>query len=106
MGAYGEFTPGIGSNELRIDEGLVNRLEAAKGKEKRNLKFLTAVTVIHEHTHYGDDQNGIDTPGEEGNMLEIASFNRVVNDANAEQSRKEFRKKQIIRILILGIINN
>lgn len=39
---------------------------------------LLDATVLHELTHYFDDQGGIDYPGEEGAQFEIDSYGRVI----------------------------
>jgi hypothetical protein len=73
----GEFTPGIGSNEIRLNEILVTAFENGAPP---NLAFTqnaagqsmprVGVTILHELIHWGDDQDGIDFPGEEGEQFE------------------------------------
>lgn len=72
VGAYGEFTPGIGSNEIRLDTNLVLEFEAGKGirKARAGNVYKVGVILLHELTHWCDDQDGIDYPAEEGNEFE------------------------------------
>lgn len=81
-GAVGQFTPGIGSNEIRIDKTAVESFEAGRGisKTKSGKRVsLVGVALLHELVHWGDDQDGIDRPGEEGAEFEIAVYGHVVN---------------------------
>ena len=87
-GAYGEFTPNSGSTELRLDVGLVKKLEAATGTKELDFQFLVEVTTLHEFTHYGDDQDGKDIPGEEGEHFENAAYGTVVTESNMATVRK------------------
>ena len=95
-GAYGSFTPNTGSNELRVDEDLLKKQDEATGDKKKDYKFLTGVTILHENTHRGDDQNGVDYPGEEGSQMEQASFGVVVDETNMRSARENYpsRAKQ------------
>jgi len=81
MGAYGEFEPGIGSNEISIERLLVVDFEAGRGMRVVGAGSvpLVGVTLLHELVHWGDDQDGIDRPGEEGEEFERAVYGRVVN---------------------------
>jgi len=90
--AYGRFRPGKKSKELQISKGLLNKQNKAKGSKKKDYKFLTAVTILHENTHRGDDLDGKDFPGEEGNKMEKASFGVVVDEGNMRLARKKFKK--------------
>ena len=54
----GSFDPGINSTTLNISEDLVNRLEQEEGITADVYLFLTAVTILHESAHYGDDIKG------------------------------------------------
>jgi len=65
----GQFTPNVNSQELRINERLLQDYENGL----RSGKQLDA-TVLHELTHYFDDQDGVDYPGEEGELFEAASY--------------------------------
>lgn len=79
----GEFTPGISSNEIRLNEILV---AAYENGTPAHLAFTTnaagtkmprvGVTILHELVHWGDDQDGIDYPGEEGELFEQAVYGR------------------------------
>jgi RHS repeat-associated protein len=93
-GAYGEFTPGISSNEIRVDEDLLKKQDAAKGEDKKDYDFLTGVTILHENTHRGDDQDNVDYPGEEGEQMEQDSFGRIVDESNMNAARKDFENKK------------
>jgi len=80
-GAYGQFTPNVGSNEIRIDKGVVEDFEAGRGvrRTSRGRKvFLVGVTLLHELIHWGDDKDGIDRPGEEGNEFEIRIYGKII----------------------------
>ena len=79
-GAYGEFTPGIHSNEIRIDTKLVTNFESGKGMKvaKAGNVFLVGVTLLHELVHWGDDKDGIDRPGEEGEEFEKLIYGAVI----------------------------
>jgi len=80
-GAYGEFTPNIKTNEIRIDRNVVTDFETGKGKRvaKAGNVYLVGVTLLHELVHWGDDQDGIDRPGEEGEEFEIKMYGNVIN---------------------------
>jgi|GEM_PF-968455 len=88
--AFGAFDSGIKSNILNIDVDLVEALENAKGRDRDYLLFLVAVTILHEYTHYGDDQDGIDYKGkigegEEGNAFEIEAYGKFISKPEAEK---------------------
>lgn len=78
--AFGEFTPGIHSNEIRIKTSLVTDFE--NGRDRRIARagnvYLVGVTLLHELVHWGDDQNGIDRPNEEGEEFERAIYGNVI----------------------------
>ena len=98
-GAYGEFTPGIGSKELRLNEKYVKQLETATGADRDALLFLIAVTLLHKYTHYGDDQDGIDYigavgNGEEGNAFELTAYGQIITGRTATQIIEQWKKKQ------------
>lgn len=79
----GEFTPGISSNEIRLNKILVKAYEDGS---PANLAFTqnargqkmprVGVTILHELVHWGDDQDGIDFEGEEGELFEQAVYGR------------------------------
>ena len=75
----GEFTPDSGSNEIRINRKRVEQFEKGKGLEKTahgNLVYVVGTILLHELTHWADDQDGVDTPGEEGKMFEEAIYGK------------------------------
>ena len=72
-GANGEFSPGIGSQELRIDDTIVNAYEKAKTDLPAHKLFLES-TILHEFTHFLDDQDSTDRAGEEGQDFEEATY--------------------------------
>ncbi|WP_323037214.1 hypothetical protein [Pararhodobacter sp.] len=81
LGACGEFSPGIGSNELRILTRLAEEFEAGKGKETTTdgkEVYVLGVTLLHELIHWGDDQDGINRPVEEGEEFEKAIYGKVI----------------------------
>ncbi len=79
----GEFTPNTGSNEIRLNRILVTAYENGT---PANMAYTTnaagtqlprvGVTILHELVHWGDDQDGIDYPGEEGELFETAVYGR------------------------------
>jgi hypothetical protein len=78
--AYGEFTPDSSSNEVRIDVDLVKDFEAGRDwvTNKQGLKLhLAGATILHEMVHWADDQDGVDYPGEEGELFEQAVYGKV-----------------------------
>ena len=81
VGVVGEFTPGKKSNEIRIDTTLVKNFESGKGvrKARAGNVYLVGVTLLHELVHWGDDQDGIDRPGEEGEEFEKLIYGKVIN---------------------------
>ncbi len=80
-GAYGEFTPDVGSNEIRIDTSLVLEFEAGRGRRvaRAGNVYLLGVSLLHELIHWADDQDGIDRVGEEGEEFERLMYGRVIN---------------------------
>ncbi len=83
MDDYGQFTPNSSSNEIRIQEKIVKEFESGsknslKKTKSGNLVYLVGVTLLHELTHWADDQDGIDTEGEEGEHFENAMYGKVI----------------------------
>ena len=80
VAAYGYFTPGVHSNEIWIDAKTVQAFEAGRGRRavRAGRVYLVGVTLLHELVHWGDDQDGVDRPGEEGEELERLLYGRVV----------------------------
>lgn len=86
LGALGAFSPNTSSNEIRVDEDLVKQFESGKGLRKTpkgQLVYLLGVTLLHELTHWADDQDGVDfeggSDGEEGNEFERRIYGGVIN---------------------------
>lgn len=96
----GYFHQGVGSDVLAISTPFVNDAIKAKGDLKKDYVFLTAVTILHEHVHYGDDQDGVDyntseedgegRTGEEGGMFEVQLFGKRLNEMNMRSNRLKF----------------
>lgn len=75
----GEFTPDVGSNEIRINRKRVEQFEAGDGLEATatgKLVYVVGTILLHELTHWADDQDGVDTPGEEGKAFEMAIYGK------------------------------
>lgn len=79
----GEFTPNIHSNDLRINMHVAAAFEA--GSPPRLMWTTNAIgtrfpligtSILHELVHWGDDQDGVDYPGEEGDLFEIRVYGR------------------------------
>ena len=77
----GEFTPSIGSNEIRLNIILVNAFESGAPAQLAYTRNAAGqrmprvgVTILHELVHWGDDQDGIDYPGEEGELFETEVY--------------------------------
>lgn len=80
VGALGEFTPDIGSQEIRINRRMVEEFEAGRGRRatRAGNVYLVGVTILHELIHWADDRDGIDRPGEEGEEFERAVYGNVI----------------------------
>lgn len=80
-GAHGEFTPNIGSNEIRVNTATVQEFESGGGirKARNGNVYLIGVTLLHELIHWCDDQDRIDRPGEEGEEFENLVYGNVIN---------------------------
>lgn len=78
--ASGEFTPNTKTNEIRLNKKLVEDFEKGKGirKARAGKVYLVGVTLLHELIHWGDDQDGIDRPGEEGEEFERLVYGSVI----------------------------
>lgn len=75
----GEFTPGCNSNEIRINRKRVQQFENGRGLEATasgRLVYVVGTILLHELTHWADDQDGVDTEGEEGKMFEEAIYGK------------------------------
>ena len=80
----GAFTPDIGSNELQINSHLADAFEAGgpprlfTTRNARGQPFpLIGTSILHELVHWGDDQDGVDFPGEEGDQFEMDVYGRA-----------------------------
>lgn len=81
-GTLGEFSPDSNSQELRISRAMVEEFEGGRGirvTPRGGRVFLVGVTILHELVHWGDDQDGIDRPGEEGEEFERAVYGGVID---------------------------
>jgi hypothetical protein len=81
-GTLGEFTPDSNSNEIRVDVDVVKEFEKGKGLRKTprgRMVYLAGVTLLHELTHWADDQDGVDTAGEEGELFEKEVYGGVID---------------------------
>lgn len=86
--SHGQFSMGSKSQEIRINEDTVKEFEKGKGLRKTvtgKLVYLVGVTLLHELTHWADDQDGVDDPipgdasNEEGVQFEKKVYGGVVN---------------------------
>ncbi len=81
MAPLGEFSPYKKSNEIRLQKAMVQDFEKGKGLRKTAagaLVYLVGVTILHELTHWADDQDGVDTVGEEGELFEKDIYGKVI----------------------------
>ena len=84
-----EFTVGFFKaatpNDIYLDIDYVNKLENDNltQYEKDALLFYLGTTILHEYVHYGDNQDGVDYPGEEGQLFEILVYGENVTSTNA-----------------------
>jgi len=53
---------------MRLHKSLVEKFEKSSGD--RVLLKTVGATILHELVHWGDDQDGVDYPGEEGELFE------------------------------------
>ena len=94
-GLFGKYNRGVNSKMLRISEKWVNKLENSKGFDSDVYLFLTAVTILHESSHYGDDLAG-EPDGEnreDGNIFEKMAYGEIINEDNAKKHVKEYFDK-------------
>ena len=95
IGANGAFTPNRGSNVIYIDEGILQNLEKVLASGSEEALLLVASTILHEFTHYGDDQDGKDYPGEEGELFEIFTYGIDIDNLNdAKKVLKQYKERQ------------
>lgn len=90
--AYGKFTPG--SKTVKLNETYAREFERLKGKDSYIMMFIIGITLLHELVHYGDDQDGIDTPGEEGEMFENYVYGEFIGKSNAKSKLQKWINKQ------------
>jgi hypothetical protein len=80
--ALGCFDFGSHSDVIEIGEETVKEFEAGKGLRKTpkgQLVFLVGVTLLHELTHWADDQDSVDDPPvEEGEEFEKQTYGGVI----------------------------
>src|SRR5262245_36944309 len=80
MNEAGKFLPG--TNEIQIRKKRVEEFEKGKGlvtAPNGKLVYYVGVILLHELTHWADDQDGIDNPLEEGDEFEKAIYGGVVH---------------------------
>lgn len=92
---YGSFDSGINSTTLNINEDIVNRLEKAEGREAEVYLFITAVSILHESAHYGDDLKGSPDGGdrEDGDKFEELAYGKKVTNMDAWLMVSEYLNK-------------
>src|SRR5262249_16618739 len=81
-GRLGLFYAGVHSDVLYIDRKVVVGLQEGTGKRytpSGDLVELATVVLLHELTHWADDQDGKKTPGEAGFLFEKQVFGGIVN---------------------------
>ena len=101
-GANGMFRPNSNSNILIIDKGIIEDLENALISDSDAALLFVASTILHEYIHYGDDQDGVDFPGEEGQKFEEFVYGIDIDNLSQARSilkaylakRKAEQKKQ------------
>jgi hypothetical protein len=78
VGSNGQFLPGMNSQVLEINKNILRDFE----KGKLGSKALLHSTIAHELTHFFDDQDGVDYPGEEGQLYEEAVYGLDIDNLN------------------------
>lgn len=81
VGRFEESEPDV----LHLDIDYVNKLEnsTASQDEKDAFLFYLGTTILHEYVHYGDFQDGVQLPFEEGIRFELYVYGENVNSENA-----------------------
>jgi RHS repeat-associated protein len=82
----GTFSPGIGSQTLNISDYVLGKFEVGDP----GARLLLESTLKHELTHYFDDQNEMDYPGEEGKAFEQDVYGQDVDRNNAANLEKKY----------------
>ena len=80
MADAGQYEPG--SNVIQIRKKRVEEFEAGNGlttAPNGKLVYYVGVILLHELTHWADDQDGVDNPLEEGAEFEKAIYGGVVS---------------------------
>ena len=80
MDEAGKFMPG--TNVIKIRKFRVEQFEKGDGittAPNGKLVYYVGVILLHELTHWADDQDGVDNPLEEGDEFEKAIYGGVVS---------------------------
>jgi len=86
-GANGEFSPGIGSQEQRINQTIVSAYENERNNSRIQAhELFLESTILHEYTHYLDDQDRTDRAGEEGQDFEEATYGMDIDSVADAQN--------------------
>jgi len=82
-----------GGDELFIDSTLAAQYEACSSpSECAAAQLLLESVILHEYTHYGDAQDGVDFEGgEEGDLFEIDAYGM---DIDSLQDARDVLKKR------------
>lgn len=81
VGRFEESEPDV----IYLDIDYVNSLEnsTATQYEQDAFLFFLGTTILHEYVHYGDFQDGVQYPGEEGILFELYVYGENVSSENA-----------------------
>jgi len=81
----GAFDKGL-PNTLLLDIDYVNGLENNINEQfqEDGLLFYLGVVLLHEYVHYADNSDGIDYPGEEGEIFEFRVYGENINTSTAQ----------------------
>jgi hypothetical protein len=76
LDACGSFTPTPGNNVIQIRESIFTDFEAGRGYLRTRYGWVPALglNILHETVHWGDNLDGVDFPGEEGDLFELAVY--------------------------------
>ncbi|HMK57480.1 MAG TPA: hypothetical protein VK462_00345, partial [Nitrososphaeraceae archaeon] len=112
-GDNGRFLPG--SDKLLIDEGILDQLEKALKQNSKEALLLVISTILHEFTHFGDDQDNEDYPGEEGKLFEqfvygtdianLSDARKVIAKFTEQQKENDDKKKNGLKTLVSNFGN-
>jgi hypothetical protein len=84
-----------GSAQININIDLFEDLEAATGKDRDYMLFITAVTILHELVHYGYNVNELTTDTkEEGNDFEKEVYGEVVKLNNYKRIMDKWQESR------------